>query len=89
VEVAARMPQLAKVCSSKFVLELVKRAYPGMRIDHLQFPPPAIAPRPDTTYFGIERAGPCWETITATHEIGVYVPDAIPQAEVEVIVIEQ
>ena len=89
VEVAARVPQLAKVCSSKFVLELVKRAYPGMRVEHLQFPPPSIAPRPDTTYFGIERAGPCWETITATHEIGVYMPDSVPQAEIEVIVIEQ
>ena len=89
VDLAARMPQLAKVCSAKFTLELVRRAYPGMHIDHLPFPPAAIAPRSDTQYFSLERAGPCWETITSTREIGVYVPDAIPSAEVELIVLPE
>ena len=89
VDLAARMPQLAKVCSAKFTLELVRRAYPGMRLDHLPFPPAAIAPRSDTQYFSLERAGPCWDTITSTKEIGVYVPDAIPSAEVELIVLPE
>ena len=87
VELAARLPQLVKVCSAKFTLELVRRAYPGLRIDHLPFPPAAIAPRADTQYFSLDRAGPCWDTLTSTREIGVYVPDAIPQAEVELVVL--
>ena len=89
VELAARIPQLAKVCSAKFTLELVRRAFPGMRIDHIPFPPASIAPRADTQYFAVDRAGPCWDTLNATHEIGVYLPDAIPKAEVELVVVAE
>src|SRR5690242_9314064 len=89
VELAARVPQLAKVCSAKFTLELVRRAFPGMRIQHIQLPPASIAPRSDTQYFAVDRAGPCWDTLNSTHEIGVYLPDAIPQAEVELVIISE
>ena len=87
VDLAARMPQLSKVCSAKFTLELVRRAFPGLRIDHLPFPPASIGPRADTQYFSIERTGPCWDTLSATREIGVYVPDAIPEVEMELLVV--
>ena len=60
-----------------------------MRLEHLSFPPAAIAPRADTQYFTIERAGPCWDTLNSTHEIGVYLPDAIPNPEVELVVIAE
>lgn len=89
VELAARVPQLAKVCSAKFTLELVRRAFPGMRLEHLSFPPASIAPRADTQYFTIERAGPCWDTLNSTHEIGVYLPDAIPHPEVELVIVAE
>ena len=89
VELAARVPQLAKVCSAKFTLELVRRAFPGMRIQHIQIPPASIAPRSDTQYFSVDRAGPCWDTLSSTHEIGVYLPDAIPQPEVELVIIAE
>jgi type VI secretion system protein ImpJ len=82
-EIIARVPELAKVCSSRFVLELVRRAFPGLRLDHLPFPPTQITPRADTQYFAIERSGPCWDTIVSTQEVGVYIPDAIPNAHVE------
>jgi type VI secretion system protein ImpJ len=86
-EMVARVPALAKVCSKKFVLELVKRAFPGLRIDHLPFPPAQISPRADTQYFAIERAGPCWDTIVSTQEVGVFVPDAIPSPELELAIV--
>lgn len=86
-ELVARVPALTKVCSKKFVLELVKRAFPGLRIDHLPFPPAQISPRADTQYFAIERAGPCWDTIVSTQEVGVYVPDAIPSVELELAIV--
>jgi type VI secretion system protein ImpJ len=89
VELAARVPQLAKVCSAKFTLELVRRAFPGMRVEHLAFPPASIAPRADTQYFAVDRSGPCWETLNSTHEIGVYLPDAIPHPEVELVVVAE
>ncbi|HTE46784.1 MAG TPA: type VI secretion system baseplate subunit TssK [Gemmatimonadaceae bacterium] len=86
-ELAARMPALAKVCSKKFVLELVRRAFPGLKLDHVPYPPAAIAPRADTQYFSIERAGPCWDTIVSTQEVGVHVPDAIPNIELELSIV--
>lgn len=89
VELAARVPQLAKVCSARFTLELVRRAFPGMRLEHLAFPPASIAPRPDTQYFSVDRAGPCWDTLNSTHEIGVYLPDAIPHPEVELVIVAE
>jgi type VI secretion system protein ImpJ len=89
VELAARVPQLAKVCSAKFTLELVRRAFPGMRVEHLQFPPASISPRADTQYFAVERSGPCWETLNSTHEIGVYLPDSIPHPEVELVIVAE
>ena len=82
-EMIARVPELTKVCSAKFVVELVRRAFPGLRLDHLPFPPAQITPRADTQYFAIERSGPCWDTIVNTQEVGVYIPDAIPNADVE------
>ena len=82
-ETIARVPELAKVCSAKFVLELVRRGFPGMRLDHLPFPPKEVSPRSDTQYFAIERSGPCWDTIVSTQEVGVYIPDAIPDARLE------
>lgn len=87
VELAHRMPQFAKVCAQRFVLKLVERALPGLTMEHLAAPPPAISPRGDTTYFALTKAGPCWDTIVQTREIGVYVPDAVPGAEMELMVV--
>jgi type VI secretion system protein ImpJ len=89
VELASRFPQLAKVCSAYFALELVKRAHPGMRLQHLGFPPPAISPRSDTQYFVIERDEGCWKSLSQTREIGVYIPDAIPHAEIELVILAE
>jgi type VI secretion system protein ImpJ len=86
-EIVARMPALSKVCSRKFVLELVKRAFPGLRLDHLPFPPAQISPRADTQYFAVERAGPCWDTIVSTQEVGVFAPDSIPNAQLELAIV--
>jgi type VI secretion system protein ImpJ len=88
-ELAARVPPLIKVRSSKFVLELVRRAYPGLKLDHLPYPPASIQPRRDTQYFAIERAGPCWETIVSTQEVGVHVPDSIPNVSLELAIVAE
>ncbi|HEX3868770.1 MAG TPA: type VI secretion system baseplate subunit TssK [Gemmatimonadaceae bacterium] len=86
-ELAAQLPILAKLCSAKFVLELVKRAYPGMTLTHLPYPPATIGPRGDMQYFDVTRAGPCWDTIVSTQQVGIYVPDGIPNVELELSII--
>jgi type VI secretion system protein ImpJ len=83
------VPDKVKVCSARFVVELVKRAHPGLRLEHVAVPPPMLGPRLGTEYFSIERTGPCWDTIADTAEVGVYVPGAIPDPELELVVIPE
>jgi len=80
-------PRLVKVCSSKFVPELVKRALPGMTLTHLPVPPTAIRAEADMQYFSVETAGPCWEHILQTRRVGVYIPGEIARPEFDLTVI--
>lgn len=76
-----------KFCSAKFVPELMKRALPGMKMTHLPVPPSAISPKVAFEYFSIEAAGPCWDHIVQTRQVGIYVPGEIPNPELELLVI--
>ena len=80
-------PRLIKVCSARFVPELVKRALPGMTLTHLPVPPTAIRAEADMQYFSVETAGPCWEHILQTRTAGVYIPGEIAQPEFDLTII--
>jgi type VI secretion system protein ImpJ len=81
--IITKTPQLVKVCSEKFVPELVRRAVPGMALTHLPVPPPAVPASVEGQYFGITRSGPCWDHIVQTKQVGVYVPGDLPDPELE------
>ena len=86
-ETLMRAQQYLKVCASKFVLELVRRAYPGLTLEHMPAPPAGLAPRAELTYFELTLAGPCETALRDSREIGVYVPDALPDVVMEVSVL--
>lgn len=86
-DLIARVPKLTKMCSARFVLELIKRALPGLPLSHLSVPPPQIAARVESQYFVVNRSGPCWEHIVQTRQIGVYVPAEIPSPQLNLIVL--
>ncbi|MGA7925762.1 MAG: type VI secretion system baseplate subunit TssK [Candidatus Sulfotelmatobacter sp.] len=86
-ELITRVPSLVKMCSAKFVSDLVKRALPGLTLTHLEVPPAAVSARVDSQYFTVNRSGPCWEHIMQTRTVGVYVPGELPAPELELIVI--
>lgn len=86
-DLISRTPQLVKICSALFVPELVKRALPGMGLVHLPVPPPAVSARVETQYFGLNKAGPCWDHLVQTRRVGVYVPGEIPAPEIELLVV--
>ena len=86
-EVIERVPQLVKLCSAKFVGELVKRAMAGLALTHLPVPPPAIPARVETMYFSVSRDGPFWDHIVQTRRVGIYVPGEVTDAELELLVI--
>jgi type VI secretion system protein ImpJ len=80
-------PRLVKICSKSFVPKLVSRALPGLTLRHLPVPPPAINPRVDFQYFAMDKAGPCWDHIVQTREVGVYVPGELPGPEIELMAV--
>ncbi len=87
VELITRTPALVKVCSKLFVPKLVERALPGMTLTHLPVPPSSISVRVDAQYFSISRAGPCWDHIVQSRQVGVYVPGDLPDVVMELLVI--
>lgn len=82
-----RVQRLTKTCASKFVLELVKRAFNGFATEHVAVPPSGLAPRSELTYFELTLAGPCALSLQETREIGVYVPEALSGAYIELVVL--
>jgi type VI secretion system protein ImpJ len=86
-DLIVKVPQLVKLCSSRFVPELVKRAVPGLTLTHIPVPPSAIAAKVESQYFMVSKSGPCWEHIIQTKRVGVYVPGEFPKAELELTVI--
>lgn len=86
-ELISKTPHLVKLCSAKFVPELVKRALPGLTLTHVPVPPSAIAAKVDHQYFLVNRAGPCWEHIVLTRQVGIYLPGELSDPELELLVI--
>ena len=83
----ASAPKLVKICSARFVGELVRRALPGLDLTHLSIPPAAISPRVEFQYFGITRSGPGWDDIVKSKRVGVYVPGELPNPEIQLMAI--
>ncbi len=86
----ADVPRLVKMCSAEHILKLVQRAYPGLVLEHVPVPPSAISPRIGMQYFSVQtspaansQGEPCWKFIAETREVGVYVPAAIPDIELQ------
>jgi type VI secretion system protein ImpJ len=88
-ELAARVPKLGKVCSAKHIEPLVQRAHSGLPLEHVPRPPAAISPSVGAQYFAIkvQTDHPCWKTIVSTQGVGIYIPDSIPDAELDVRVV--
>ncbi len=80
-------PRLVKICSKLFVPELVKRALPGLALTHMPVPPSAISARADTQYFGVSKAGPCWDHVVQTRQVGVYIPGELPDPKPQLLVV--
>ncbi len=82
--------RLIKVCSARFVPELVRRALPGLPLNHLPVPPSAIRAEADKQYFSLDLSGPCWDHIQQTRRVGVYIPGELRDAEFDLnIIVEQ
>jgi type VI secretion system protein ImpJ len=91
-DLIARVPELVKICSSRHVERLFMKALPGLTVHHLQRPPAAVSPVVGAEYFILGRTGSettqlCWDSITKTGEVGVYVPTALRGTSLELLVV--
>lgn len=86
-DLITRTPRLMKICSAKFVERLVREAYPGLGIEHVPSPPAELSPRMGMQYFAIGRTDPCWKSIVESGQVGLYVPAAIADPELELKVV--
>jgi type VI secretion system protein ImpJ len=83
------VPSLVKVCSAEGVGKLIQRALQGLELVHVPVPPSALAAQADMHYFSIGMAGPCWQHILATKQVGVYLPGELGKAVFEVTIITE
>lgn len=88
------VPALVKVCSARFIVELVRRAHPGLDLEHIASPPSAISPRLGCEYFRIEtsRSGevhPCWKTMVDSGDVGLYTPEALNDLEFVILIVRE
>lgn len=86
-EVISSVPRLLKVCSGKHIERLVQTAHSGMELEHVPSPPSDVSPRVGARYFRIRTDGPCWVSIQDTAEVGVYAPEALSEADLEIVVV--
>jgi type VI secretion system protein ImpJ len=87
MQLAVGIPRLVKACAARFVRRLVEEAAPGLDLQHVIAPPPALSPRQDRTYFELTLAGPCGAQLPVTKEFGVYIPATIPDAAAELVIL--
>lgn len=78
-----------KICSAEDVMRLVRDANPGLTVTHLPAPPSSIAPRVGSHYFEVSRRGKSWEIVKYYSSVGVYVPDSLPDADLELLVVPE
>jgi len=70
-----RVPQLLKVADWKNIVEVVKQARHGVRVD-VEWHPNAVLPlKPGVCFFRLRREGSFWEEIAKTRTLALYLPN--------------
>ncbi len=88
--VISEVPRKVKICSAEDVMRLVGSAgLPALGIEHIATLPQAIPARVGSLYFRLLAEGPPWELIRVRSSVGVYVPDTLGDAELEMLVVPE
>jgi type VI secretion system protein ImpJ len=59
----------------------------GLPLEHLTRPPRELAPRVGWEYFLIKRSGALWSSIRDSKEVGLWIPDELLEAELDLAVV--
>ncbi|NNE66501.1 MAG: type VI secretion system baseplate subunit TssK [Pyrinomonadaceae bacterium] len=77
------VPRVAKVGSRDVIDTIIGSALPGVVLNHASPPPAPIPTRIGFQYFSLDTIGPYWDGIKGSKVISIYVPDELPDEEVE------
>ncbi len=82
-----RTAELIKISSHDRLDRLYKRGLPGVEMRHVPSPPSAIPVKLDHEYFQLTRSGDEWEEIALARSLAAYVPSALPNPELELVLV--
>jgi type VI secretion system protein ImpJ len=82
-----RVPKLLKACSATEIETLIRRALPGLRLQHVATPPRAIPVKLRQQYFAIEQSGNYWESVQRARNFAVHAPSDILNAQMELVIL--
>lgn len=86
-DLAIQAPRLFKVSSAGRIEQVTDHGLAGLPISHQSAPPSALPIKLDYTYFKLETSGEHWDSVRASREIAVYVPDEFPNPRVELLML--
>jgi type VI secretion system protein ImpJ len=86
-KVAASVPQLVKVGSGNQIEHLVRQALPGVPLLYAASPPSTVQVNLSYQYFSISQGGDAWEKIVRERTLAAYVPDDLPNPQLELIIV--
>jgi type VI secretion system protein ImpJ len=89
MELAKKVPQLVKICSTTQVEQLVRRALPGISLTHMVKTPGSIPVKLNFQYFSLNQTGPAWEAVGRARNLAAFVPADISNPELELIILLQ
>ncbi len=87
VDLAKRIPSLAKLGSATQVEQLVKRALPGIELTHVPKPPATIPVKLNCQYFSLNQSGQAWDGVGKSRNLAAFIPAEIPDPQVELIIL--
>jgi type VI secretion system protein ImpJ len=77
------VPRVVKIASRDDIERVINLALPGATMRHISPPPAPIPTRIGFHYFGLDTVNPYWEGIKGSKIIAVFVPEEIPDEQVE------
>jgi type VI secretion system protein ImpJ len=86
-ELIAQAPALVKVASGNQIEMLIRQAVSGVTMMHVQRPPSSLPQKLDYEYFQLQQNGTYWDAVVRSRNIAAWVPDNLPSAELELIIL--
>jgi type VI secretion system protein ImpJ len=77
------VPRVVKIGSRDVIDTIINSALPGVVLTHASPPPAPIPTRVGFRYFMLDTIGPYWDGVKGSKVISVYVPDEIPDEQLE------